>query len=126
MGGWKKLSAEDYADLAQRVDESREEIKKENEELDPDELVPVSFKGEMRPSPPGLDAVLLPFQVEGVSWMYHQEIIGESGVRGGMLCDEVRYFVIFPSLFMYSFLTGEKLSLDGNGKDNSDDHCNSR
>ena len=97
MGGWKKLSPEDYANLAQRVDESREEIKKENEELDPDELVPVSFKGETRPQPPGLDAVLLPFQVEGVSWMHHQEVNGESGVRGGMLCDEVCYFVVKTS-----------------------------
>ena len=89
VGGWKKLCKEDYLDLARRVADSVEEIKNENEELDPDELVPVSFQGEMREAPDGLEAMLLPFQIEGVSWMYYQETSGESGVRGGMLCDEV-------------------------------------
>jgi SNF2 family DNA or RNA helicase len=94
VGGWKKLKKEDYNALVERVEESKEEIKKEMEELDPDELVPVTFQGEMRPAPPGLTADLLPFQVEGVSWMYHQELEEESGVRGGMLCDEVRTWLL--------------------------------
>lgn len=91
VGGWRKLQKEDYDELVVRVEESKEEIKKEMEELDPDELVPVTFQGAMRPSPPGLTADLLPFQVEGVSWMHHKEVEDEvGGVRGGMLCDEVR------------------------------------
>ena len=89
MGGWRKLSKDDYDALVRRVEESKEDVRKENEELDPDELVPVSFQGEMRPPPKGLAANLLPFQIEGVSWMHHQEISGKSGVHGGMLCDEV-------------------------------------
>lgn len=93
VGGWKKISAEDYKALVQRVEESKEEVRKENEELDPDELVPVVFKGETRSVPPGLAANLLPFQVEGASWMYHQETNIESGIRGGILADEVRYFI---------------------------------
>jgi SNF2 family DNA or RNA helicase len=88
--GWRILNFEDYNALVKRVEDSKEEVTRENEELDPDELVPVSFQGEMRPPPDGLLAILLPFQVEGVSWMYHQEVNDNSCVRGGMLCDEVR------------------------------------
>ena len=103
MGGWRKLSKDDYDALVRRVEESKEDVKKENEELDPDELVPVSFQGEMRPPPKGLAANLLPFQIEGVSWMHHQEISGESGVHGGMLCDEVCFnwnTFIHPTIYL--------------------------
>lgn len=89
VGGWKRLSKEDYDILVDRVEESKAEIKKENEELDPDELVPVTFQGELRPAPTGLTANLLPFQEEGVSWMHHQEVGGETGCRGGILADEM-------------------------------------
>jgi len=125
VGGWRKLSKEDYQALVERVEESKEEIKKENEELDPDELVPVTFQGAMRPTPPELTATLLPFQVEGVSWMYHQEISGDSGVHGGMLCDEVRSARFEVAGRDYAnlpvFLFG-----DGDGKDYSDDRHHSR
>lgn len=88
VGGWKKLSTEDYEALVLRVEESKLEIAKENEELEPDELVQVAFQGETRKSPPGLVATLLPFQVEGHAWMYHQEV-HVSEIRGGILADEM-------------------------------------
>ena len=70
------------------MEESKIEIQKENEELDPDELVPVAFQGETRSPPTGLTATLLPFQVEGASWMYHQEVHAPT-IRGGILGDEM-------------------------------------
>ena len=88
VGGYKKLNKEDFQLLVDRVEASKIEIQKENEELDPDELVPVTFQGEIRSSPPGFTATLLPFQVDGASWMYHQEIHAPS-CRGGILADEM-------------------------------------
>jgi hypothetical protein len=88
VGGWKKLEQPDFESLARRVEESKMELEKENEEIRPDELVPLAFQGEIRKSPPGLTAVLLPFQVEGASWMYCQEVnLPEN--RGGTLADEM-------------------------------------
>jgi DNA repair protein RAD16 len=88
VGGYKQLKKEDYKELVKRVEASKVEIQAENEELDPDELVPVCFQGEIRPPPKGLVADLLPFQVEGTSWMYHQEV-HEPTIRGGILADEM-------------------------------------
>jgi hypothetical protein len=88
VGGWRKLKKEDYETLALRVEESKLEMIKENEEIQPDELVQAAFQGEIRKSPPGLTADLLPFQVEGASWMYCQEVnVPEN--RGGTLADEM-------------------------------------
>jgi hypothetical protein len=88
VGGWRKLQKQDYETLALRVEESKLEMIKENEEIQPDELVQVNFQGEIRKSPPGLTADLLPFQVEGHSWMYCQEVnVPEN--RGGTLADEM-------------------------------------
>jgi len=50
-------------------------------------LVQKKFQGETRAAPKGLTANLLPFQVEGVSWMYHQEV--KESIRGGILADEM-------------------------------------
>jgi SNF2 family DNA or RNA helicase len=86
--GYSDLVVDDYEKLARRVVESMDEIKREREELEPDELIPVVFQGETRTSPPGLVANLLPFQVEGASWMYHQEV-KEDTIRGGILADEM-------------------------------------
>ena len=88
VGGYRKLNKQDYKLLVERVEGSKIEIQKENEELDPDELVPVTFQGEIRSSPPGLTATLLPFQVEGTSWMRHQEV-NVPEARGGILADEM-------------------------------------
>lgn len=84
VGGYKKIKKQDYKLLVERVEESKIELQKENEELHPDELVTVAFQGEIRSPPPGLNATLLPFQVEGVSWMRHQEV-NVPEVRGGIL-----------------------------------------
>jgi hypothetical protein len=84
VGGWRELARADYEALAARVEESKIEVQQENEELNPDELVQVAFQGETRRPPPGLEASLLPFQVEGLSWMYHQEFHVDT-IRGGIL-----------------------------------------
>ena len=88
VDGCSDLESDDYERLAERVSESVIEIEKEKEELEPDELVQAKFEGEMRPPPGGLSGKLLPFQVEGTSWMYHQEV-KEPDIRGGILADEM-------------------------------------
>lgn len=86
--GYEDLKDEDYKLVAKRVDESVKEIEMEKEDLDPDELVQKGFQGELRTNPEGLGAELMPFQKEGVSWMYCQETKVED-IRGGILADEM-------------------------------------
>ncbi|KAL7518437.1 hypothetical protein ACHAWX_003261 [Stephanocyclus meneghinianus] len=81
------LNDEDHRLLEEQVEKSKLKIKEEMEELEPDELVQKSFEGEIRSEPPGLSATLLPFQIEGFSWMRHQEV--KSDIRGGILADEM-------------------------------------
>ena len=100
VGGWRLLNKEDQARLQDRIEESAREVEKENEELRPDELVQAAFSGEIRPSPPGLVANLLPFQTEGFSWMRHQEK-GGGQVRGGILADEMGMVRCLESLCTY-------------------------
>jgi Poly(ADP-ribose) polymerase and DNA-Ligase Zn-finger region len=88
IGGWrsiKKQSKEDFERLVMRIEESKIELEEEEAALQPDELVQVAFQGETRQPPQGLVANLLPFQVEGVSWMYCQEV--KSDLHGGILAD---------------------------------------
>lgn len=82
------LTDEDYVLLAKQVEISKEKIKEEMEELSPDELVQKAFQGEIRSEPPGLTANLLPFQIEGFSWMRHQEVEMHE-IKGGILADEM-------------------------------------
>lgn len=82
------LTYDDYLLLANQVELSKEKIKEEMEELSPDELVQKEFQGEIRAEPPGLTASLLSFQIEGFSWMRHQEV-EEPDIRGGILADEM-------------------------------------
>lgn len=93
VGGYRRLKKGDQKILQDRIEESKLLIKKEQEELQPDELVQTEFQGEIRSTPPGLSisAKLLPFQVEGISWMYHQEK-HVSSIRGGILADEMGKF----------------------------------
>lgn len=86
VGGWRRLKESDRDLLEAQVLESARLVEQENEDLDADELVQTAFAGEIRPAPPGLSATLLPFQVEGVSWMYNQEV---GSVKGGILADEM-------------------------------------
>jgi hypothetical protein len=88
VGGWRKLKKGDRETLKDRIEESKLLVEKENQELEPDELVQASFQGEIRKPPPGLVATLLPFQVEGTAWMYHQEVHVPE-IRGGILADEM-------------------------------------
>ena len=83
VDGYDDLSSKDFSRLAARVKESLDEIEQERQELEPDELVQKAFVGEILPPPPGLDATLLPFQIEGTSWMYSQEV-KMLDIRGGM------------------------------------------
>jgi Poly(ADP-ribose) polymerase and DNA-Ligase Zn-finger region len=88
VGGWRKLDPADLEQLRQRIQESMLEIERENEDLDPDELVQKGFQGEIRKTPAGFVGTQLPFQIEGQSWMYHQEVHVPE-IRGGILADEM-------------------------------------
>ena len=88
VGGWKRLKKADREALSDRVEVAKAIMEKESQELHPDELVQASFQGEIRRAPPGLNATLLPFQVEGASWMYCQEVKAPV-IRGGLLSDEM-------------------------------------
>lgn len=88
VGGWRRLKESDRILLEDRVQASALERAEEEAELHADELVQKSFEGEIRKPPPGLTLNLLPFQTEGVSWMYHQER-HIPDIRGGILADEV-------------------------------------
>jgi hypothetical protein len=88
VGGSRRLTSEDQQALEERIETSRVLLEKEDQEVHADELVQVAFQGEMRTKPPGLAATLLPFQQEGVSWMYHQERQVPE-IRGGILADEM-------------------------------------
>jgi SNF2 family DNA or RNA helicase len=74
VAGYEQLTDEDYVKLAQRIHSSQDEIKKESQEL------------EIRQAPKGFVGNLLPFQIEGLSWMYNQEV-NIKHVRGGILAD---------------------------------------
>jgi Poly(ADP-ribose) polymerase and DNA-Ligase Zn-finger region len=88
VGGWRKLKRADFQALQDRVNAARAEMQQEEQELSPDELVPTAFTGETRAAPPGFVGNLLPFQVEGLSWMRHQEV-HVPDLRGGILADEM-------------------------------------
>ena len=124
VGGWRRLTAEDQKALEAQVEESKELVKKENEELSPDELVQATFQGEIRASPPGLTASLLPFQVEGHSWMYHQEVAIPE-IRGGIMADEmgmVRTLFLASHYFFCAIISLLSLSLQLTGKNTSNYH----
>ena len=50
---YEVLEDDDYERLVEQVEVSKEKIKEEMEELEPDELVQKSFEGEIRSQPPG-------------------------------------------------------------------------
>jgi SNF2 family DNA or RNA helicase len=86
LQGYENMSAQHQKAIDLRLLESVREVQEENAEIQPDELLIPSFQGETRPTPPGLAADLLPFQVEGQSWMFAQE---HTPYRGGILADEM-------------------------------------
>ena len=109
VGGWRRLKKQDREALKDRIEESKILVEKENQELEPDELVQASFQGEMRKVPPGLSANLLPFQKEGCSWMYHQEK-NVPEIRGGILADEMGMVRCFIFVILSSHDLGSKHS----------------
>jgi hypothetical protein len=95
VGGWRKLKEEDRLLLKQQLEESERRIDEENKEMKPDELIQTAFQGVLREAPKGLVGNLLPFQQEGVSWMYNQEL-NLKEVKGGILAGKI--------IIMYHFL----------------------
>ena len=93
VNGWGRLKQKDLRALEERILISAKEMEEEAKEVQPDELVQTAFCGEIRSAPPCLTASLLPFQVEGFSWMRHQEVNDEAAAtgacRGGILADEM-------------------------------------
>jgi len=105
---YSTLNEDDYEKLVQQVEISKERIIEERKELRPDELVQKNFTGEIRSEPSGLVATLLPFQVEGFSWMRHQEVM-EPEIRGGILADEMgKWFIL---VVFYAHASPSKLTL---------------
>jgi hypothetical protein len=101
VGGYRKLREPDLDRLRERIVASRKEWEDEKKEIQPDELVQLAFSGPVRPAPVGLCANLLPFQVEGASWMHAQE---HSDVRGGILADEMGMVRSSPGRFLQLLL----------------------
>ena len=111
VGGWKKLNPADLEHLRQRIQESLLEIERENEDLDPDELVQKGFQGEIRETPATFVGTQLPFQIEGQSWMYNQEVHVPE-IRGGILADEMGMVCLIVAIFylIISFCTYARCS----------------
>jgi DNA repair protein RAD16 len=79
------LDEEAKDELSQRIADSAREIDTDAIPINPDELVRQEWTV-TREEPPELMVPLLPYQKEGLGWMFHQE---ESEIRGGILADEM-------------------------------------
>ena len=84
--GFLEMDPEPKEMIRTRFKESQNEIDPELVPIDPDEMTRKNWSTPMDP-PLDLLMPLLPFQKEGLGWMYHQEI--ESEVHGGILADEM-------------------------------------
>ncbi len=98
VDGYYDLIMDDRDAVDKRIKESAIEVHEDNKALDPDELVQKAFDGPIRDKPKGLVANLLPFQTEGVSWMYCQEV-NVPDIRGG------RFFTNFKLISLTLFST---------------------
>lgn len=125
VGGWRRLRKDDREAVIERIEKSKVLVEQENQELQPDELVQAGFEGEIRSPPKGLTAGLLPFQVEGVSWMVHQELHVPE-IRGGILADEMvrqlELFSVSRCLLACTLNKALSLLLTGHGKDSPNNH----
>jgi SNF2 family DNA or RNA helicase len=83
--GWNDLSAEQQAQLQERVTASAGEEDLDDVAIDPDELVRKAWSTPKEP-PSDLLMPLLPYQKEGLGWMSNQEHVD---VHGGILADEM-------------------------------------
>ena len=83
--GFKQLESDEKSLVLKRFEESKGEVDDEFEPINPDEIVRKTWNEAMDP-PIDLLMPLLPYQKEGLAWMYHQE---QSSIHGGILADEV-------------------------------------
>lgn len=68
-----------------RFEASQDEVDEDTQPIDPSELVRKEWTRQMDP-PPTLVLPVLPYQKEGLGWMYNQE---HSEYHGGILADEM-------------------------------------
>ncbi len=99
IDGFKELSSEERDLVWNRFLKSKDEIDDEFEPLNPDEIVRKSWTDRMEPSD-DLLMPLLPYQKEGLGWLYHQE---QSSVHGGILADEVKSLYSRLDFIYFSF-----------------------
>ena len=83
-------TAEQQALIRERFEASKDEIDEDSQPLDPSELVRKEWSVPMEP-PETLVLPILPYQKEGLGWMYHQE---HSQYHGGILADEMVHMYI--------------------------------
>lgn len=83
--GFEYLNEEQQALVKARVEQSRDEEDEDAKPIDPAELVRKEWTTQREP-PETLVLPILPYQKEGLGWMYNQEQIE---YRGGILADEM-------------------------------------
>lgn len=83
--GYEYLTEEQQALVKKRVAESREEEDEDSKPIDPSELVRKEWTTQREP-PETLVLPILPYQKEGLGWMYRQEQVD---YHGGILADEM-------------------------------------
>ncbi|KAG5192746.1 P-loop containing nucleoside triphosphate hydrolase protein [Tribonema minus] len=84
--GYDDLPEEQQQVLQERVDESRGQVDELYQPINPDDLIRKAWD-KKAPQPPELLSPLLPYQLEGLGWLLHQEL--EEEHRGGILADEM-------------------------------------
>mmetsp|Transcript_9469 Transcript_9469/g.11786 ORF Transcript_9469/g.11786 Transcript_9469/m.11786 type:complete len:1115 (+) Transcript_9469:115-3459(+) len=85
IAGYDELGEEEKDSIAERVKASAFEVDQDYEPVNPDEMVREEWR-EKREPPPEVILPLLPYQQEGLGWMYHQE---QTDFHGGILADEM-------------------------------------
>lgn len=83
--GYEYLNAEQQALVKARVEQSRDEVDEDAKPIDPAELVRKEWTTQREP-PETLVLPILPYQKEGLGWMYNQEQVE---YHGGILADEM-------------------------------------
>jgi len=83
--GYEYLNEEQQALVKTRVEQSRDEEDEDAKPIDPSELVRKEWTTQKEP-PETLVLPLLPYQKEGLGWMFNQEQIE---YHGGILADEM-------------------------------------
>ena len=82
---YEYLNTEQQALVKARVEQSRDEVDEDAKPIDPAELVRKEWTTQREP-PETLVLPILPYQKEGLGWMYNQEQVE---YHGGILADEM-------------------------------------